>query len=357
MRTEVFDYDLPESLIAQHPSERRDASRLLVVDRARHTLSHHVFSELPSLLQTGDLMVRNTARVLPARILARKDTGGQVECLLLRPAGDDDSWSVLLRPGRRLKPGARFGRPGEFEAEVVHKDISGESRVRFLANRYGNVPALAEAIGEMPLPPYVDRRDGGAADRREDRERYQTTYARSDRTVAAAAPTAGLHFTPAVDQELSLRGIERTEIILHVGLGTFRPIETDRIEAHPMHAETYEIPQATRTRLAADPDWWIVAVGTPSIRALESFYGSVGQLEGSVHLEQTDLFIYPPARFGLVDSLLTNFHLPKSTLLCLVSAFLSPDSTDGIDWLKEIYATALAKKYRFLSYGDAMLIL
>lgn len=357
MKTEDFDYDLPPSLIAQHPTAQRDASRLLVVDRASHSIQHCRFSDLPSFLESGDLMVRNTARVLPARIHARKDTGGHVECLLLYPTEDEATWSALLKPGRRLKPGTRFGLPGQFEAEVVHKDPSGECRVRFLENAHGHVPALAEAIGEMPLPPYVDRHENGPADQREDRERYQTVYARPDRTVAAAAPTAGLHFTSTVDEQILKRGIVTTEIILHVGLGTFRPIESDRIEDHPMHAETYEIPARTRDLLARNREERLVAVGTTSLRALEAFHRSADQVDGPAWVDRTDLFIYPPAEFGLVNSLLTNFHLPKSSLLCLVASFLSPGKSDGIAWLKEIYDTAIASDYRFLSYGDAMLIL
>lgn len=357
MKTEDFDYDLPPALIAQHPAEKRDASRLLVVDRADRSIRHCLFSDLPQLLQSGDLMVRNTARVLPARINAHKDTGGRVECLLLFPTEDDRIWSALLRPGRRLKPGTRFGVAGTFEAEVVHKDPSGECRIRFLENTHGTIPALAEAIGEMPLPPYVDRRENAPGDRLEDRERYQTVYARSDRTVAAAAPTAGLHFTDAVDAQLLKRGVKTTEIILHVGLGTFRPIESDRIEDHPMHAETYEIPARTRAFLAQDRDRRVIAVGTTSLRALEAFHRSAARLEGSAWIDRTDLFIYPPGEFGLVNGLLTNFHLPRSTLLCLVASFLRPGKTDGITWLREIYDVAIKNNYRFLSYGDAMLIL
>lgn len=357
VKTDDFDYDLPPALIAQHPVAQRDTSRLLVIDRASHTIRHCRFSDLPSFLQAGDLMVRNTARVLPARIHARKNSGGQVECLLLYPTEDDTTWSALLKPGRRLKPGTRFGLPGHFEAEVIQKDSSGECRVRFLENAYGHVPGLAEAIGDMPLPPYVDRRENGPADQREDRERYQTVYARPDRTVAAAAPTAGLHFTSSIDQQLLTRGVQTAEIILHVGLGTFRPIESDRVEDHPMHAETYEIPAPTRDQLAADRNGRLVAIGTTSLRALEAFRRSVDRLEGPAWIDRTDLFIYPPAEFGLVNCLLTNFHLPKSTLLCLVAAFLCPGKTDGIPWLKEIYKTAVENNYRFLSYGDAMLIL
>ena len=357
VKTDQFDYDLPEALIAQHPTKRRDESRLLVVDRTRRTIEHRSFGDLPSLLRAGDLLVRNTARVLPARIHAKKSTGGTVECLLLYPAGDPDTWSALLRPGRRLKPGTRFGIDNEFQAEVIEKDPSGECLVRFIENRHGSIPTLAEAVGEMPLPPYVDRPAEAAADREEDRERYQTIYARSDRTVAAAAPTAGLHFTSKIDRDLAVRDIGITEIILHVGLGTFRPIETEEVEAHLMHAETYEIPATTRSILGDSGNRRKIAVGTTSLRALEAFYRSVDQLNGPDYTGRTDLFITPPASFNLVNGLLTNFHLPRSTLLCLLAAFLTPGSEEGIAWFKEIYAEAAGEGYRFLSYGDAMLIL
>ncbi len=357
VKTDQFDYDLPEALIAQHPAKRRDESRLLVIDRATRTIEHRRFGDLPSILQTGDLLVRNTARVLPARIHARKSTGGHVECLLLYPAAGANTWSALLKPGRRLKPGTRFGVPDQFQAEVTEKNPSGECLVRFIENRHASIPDLAEAIGEMPLPPYVDRLEGTAADRLEDRERYQTIYARADRTVAAAAPTAGLHFTSKIDRDLRAREIETAEIILHVGLGTFRPIETDEVEAHPMHAETYEIPAKTRSILADSVDRRKIAVGTTSLRALEAFHRSVDQLKGPDHTARTDLFITPPASFNQVDGLLTNFHLPRSTLLCLLAAFLTPGSDDGTVWFKEIYTEAVRKGYRFLSYGDAMLVL
>jgi S-adenosylmethionine:tRNA ribosyltransferase-isomerase len=357
VKTDQFDYDLPEALIAQHPARRRDESRLLVVDRATRTIEHRRFGDLSSLLRAGDLLIRNTARVLPARIHARKSTGGKVECLLLYPAADANTWSTLLRPGRRLKAGTRFGVTDQFQAEVIGKKPSGEYLVRFTENRHGSVPDLAEAIGEMPLPPYVDRLEGTVKDRLEDRERYQTVYARADRTVAAAAPTAGLHFTSKIDRELRVRGIETAEIVLHVGLGTFRPIETDEIEAHHMHAETYEIPAETRSILADSGNRRKIAVGTTSLRALEAFHQSVDQLKGPDHIARTDLFITPPASFKQVDGLLTNFHLPRSTLLCLLAAFLTPGSVDGTVWFKEIYAEAVREDYRFLSYGDAMLVL
>jgi S-adenosylmethionine:tRNA ribosyltransferase-isomerase len=357
VKTDLFDYNLPEALIAQHPTKRREESRLLVADRRTRAIDHLSFSDLPSLLRTGDLLVRNTARVRPARIHARKSSGGRVECLLLFPVDDTNTWSTLLRPGRRLRPGTRFGVTDQFQAEVIVKNPSGECLVRFTENRYGSVSALAEAIGEMPLPPYVNRQTKSDKDSLKDRERYQTIYARPDRTVAAAAPTAGLHFSPDIDQRLKTLGIGIAEIILHVGLGTFRTIETDEIEAHSMHAETYEIPAKTRTLLAESENRRKIAVGTTSLRALEAFSGAVDDLNGPDHTAQTDIFITPPSTFAMTNGLLTNFHLPRSTLLCLLAAFLVPGSDDGIAWFKEIYSEATDNGYRFLSYGDAMLIL
>ncbi|MEZ5275936.1 MAG: tRNA preQ1(34) S-adenosylmethionine ribosyltransferase-isomerase QueA [Opitutaceae bacterium] len=357
MKTDLFDYPLPDALIAQHPAARRDESRLLVVDRKTREIHHHVFRDLPGFLHPGDLIIRNTARVLPARIHAEKTSGGAVECLLLNPTEDGRDWWALLRPGRRLKPGARFGRSGVFLAEVLSKSPTGECLIRFLENRHSTVPALAEAVGVMPLPPYVNRSTPTPADSAEDRERYQTVYARRDRPVAAAAPTAGLHFTPEVDRTLRENGVETGEIILHVGLGTFRPIETDDVESHPMHAETYEIPAETRFQLAVERSGRTLAVGTTSLRALEDFARTTDCRSGPAILRRTDIFIHPPAGFQIVQGLLTNFHLPRSTLLCLIAAFLTPESTEGIGWFKEIYRIAAEKKYRFLSYGDAMLIL
>lgn len=379
--TDLFDYPLPDRLIAQHPADRRDASRLLVVHRRGHRLEHRHFHDLPDYLQAGDTLFRNNAAVIPARLHATRPTGGQVECLLLRPAmsaepqvcsaisaqppsglGSQASsqWWCLLRPGKKLPLGATFAREGIFAATVVAKNDDGTARVAFDVID-GDILSAANRIGEMPLPPYITGHDNDAA-RAVDRERYQTVYADRAHQVAAAAPTAGLHFTPELLAKLSGRDVAFADLTLHVGLGTFRPIATDRIEDHDIHREVYEMPAATQRALFSNRGRRI-AVGTTSVRTIEDFLTAHSALpapnpsNGESFIGEADIFIYPPREFRGVDALITNFHQPRSTLLCLVSAFLTPGSTDGIAWLKEIYAEAVAREYRFFSYGDAMLIL
>ena len=355
LRTDLFDYALPAHLIAQAPAAHRDESRLLVVDRRRHSIAHHVFGDLPRFLQTGDILFRNNAAVLPARLLARRPTGGQVECLLLRPAAAADEWWCLLRPGRRLPPGATFAREPAFTATVRAKDADGTARVAFAPAGGESLVAVAQRLGQVPLPRYIHRRHT-EGERRLDRERYQTVYADPARPVAVAAPTAGLHFTPALLAQLTAGGIRLADLTLHVGLGTFRPITTATIEQHPMHQEEYELPAATQ-RLLFHPGGRRVAVGTTTVRSLEDFLaGHAAPLEDP-YRAATGLFLHPPRDFRGVDVLITNFHQPCSTLLCLVAAILTPGSTDGVGWIREIYAEAIAREYRFFSYGDAMLIL
>jgi S-adenosylmethionine:tRNA ribosyltransferase-isomerase len=362
--TALFDYPLPESLIAQHPAQRRDASRLLVVDRASRKLEHRHFRDLPEYLRAGDTLFRNNAAVIPARLHAARPTGGHVECLLLRPAADSqvsgfspqpsDPWWCLLRPGKKLPVGATFARADAFAATVLEKTEEGLARVAFTTTD-GNILAVANRIGEMPLPPYITGREADAA-RAVDRERYQTVYADRGHQVAAAAPTAGLHFTPELLADLGTRGVGFADLTLHVGLGTFRPIATETIEEHPIHREVYELPPSTQAALFQRGGRRI-AVGTTTVRSVEDYLATHSAPGDRDHLGEAGLFIYPPRTFRGVDALITNFHQPRSTLLCLVSAFLAPGSTDGIAWLKEIYAEAVAREYRFFSYGDAMLIL
>lgn len=356
LRTELFDYNLPGRLIAQTPAERRDESRLLVVDRASHSIAHHVFAGLPDFLRAGDILFRNNAAVLPARLRAHRPTGGQVECFLLRPADAPHEWWCLLRPGRRLPPGATFGRELGFTATVMAREADGTARVSFATDGGEPVIALAQRLGQVPLPPYIHPRhtDG---ERRLDRERYQTIYADGAHPVAVAAPTAGLHFTPDLLARLSGAGVRCADVTLHVGLGTFRPITSATIEQHPMHREIYELPAETQRLLLNPGGGRRIAVGTTTVRAVED--SLIRHPEPLVRplTADTDLFIRPPRAFRGVDVLITNFHQPRSTLLCLVAAFLSPGSTDGIAWIREIYADAIARNYRFLSYGDAMLIL
>lgn len=357
MKTDLFDYPLPERLIAQTPAQQRDASRLLVVHRSERRLEHRLFRDLGGYLRAGDTLVRNNAAVIPARLHAHRPSGGQVECLLLRPAASADEWWCLLRPGRKLPRGETFGVDGLFTATVREKTAEGTFRVAFACAEGRDILAVANRIGDMPLPPYIAERDD-AATKQLDRERYQTVYADRAHQVAAAAPTAGLHFTPQLLEQLAAAGVKFADVTLHVGLGTFRPIATEHVEEHAIHRELYEIPAATQAVLL-DPrrTGRRIAVGTTSVRTLEHFLRDHAAPLGRDHFAEADLFIYPPRDFRGIDALITNFHQPRSTLLCLVAAFLQPGSTDGIAWLKEIYAEAVARDYRFFSYGDAMLIL
>lgn len=394
MKTDLFDYPLPERLIAQQPADRRDYSRLLVVDRRTRSLAHRQFRDLPEYLRADDTLFRNNAAVIPARLHATRPTGGQVECLLLRPAAQSrstgeparvnpptaagspqlqesippnpnpqvsgfrsqvsDDWWCLLRPGKKLPVGATFGLAGAFTGTVQEKTEDGLARVAF-TTAGDDILAVANRIGEMPLPPYITGHDTDAA-RTVDRERYQTVYADRGHQVAAAAPTAGLHFTPELLARISGLGVSFADLTLHVGLGTFRPITADTIEEHAIHREVYEIPPATQRALLTPPGRRI-AVGTTSVRSIEDYLSRAGSPARQDWMAEAGIFIYPPRHFQGVDALITNFHQPRSTLLCLVSAFLTPGSTEGIAWLKEIYAEAVAREYRFFSYGDAMLIL
>jgi S-adenosylmethionine:tRNA ribosyltransferase-isomerase len=362
LRTDLFDYTLPERLIAQTPAARRDQSRLLVVDRRAHAVSHHVFAELPEFLRSGDILFRNVAAVLPARLRAERPTGGRVECLLLRPAGTGpgpdgaDEWWCLLRPARKLPVGATFAAAGAFAATVLARESEGLARVAFRTPGAESIVAVANRLGEMPLPPYIHPRhtDG---ERRLDRERYQTVYADRAQAVAVAAPTAGLHFTPELLARLTAAGTRTADLTLHVGLGTFRPIASETIEQHAIHREVYSVPPATQQLLFAAGGSRRFAVGTTTVRAVEDFLSRHTRPSESIAIAEADLFIHPPRAFRAVDALITNFHQPRSTLLCLVAAFLTPDSTEGVEWVREIYAEAIAREYRFFSYGDAMLIL
>jgi S-adenosylmethionine:tRNA ribosyltransferase-isomerase len=358
--TDRLDYRLPAELIAQAPTERRDGSRLLVVDRSTRALSHRTFSELPSLLRAGDIIFRNNASVLPARLRCRRPTGGKVECLLLRKMreGNDtgEIWQCLVRPGRRLSAGAVFKtEDGALSGEVTASLDDGSVLVRFSTREGESVAEAANRVGDIPLPPYIARSDGSR--REEDRERYQTVYSDRARQVAAAAPTAGLHFTPTLLAQIQSLGVKTADLTLHVGLGTFKPIATDTVEAHQIHGELYEIPDATQRLLFPPLSGRRIAVGTTTVRSVEDFLAGHDAPLGHAHLAETAAYIYPPRTFKGVDALITNFHQPRSTLLCLVATFLAPGTYDGIDWLMEIYAEAISHRYRFFSYGDAMLIL
>ncbi|WP_269524699.1 tRNA preQ1(34) S-adenosylmethionine ribosyltransferase-isomerase QueA [Coraliomargarita parva] len=359
MDASLFDYELPLERIAQEPARTRDASRLMVVNRSERSVTHASFAEIGRFLPPNARFFRNNAAVLKARLFGERPTGGKVECLLLQPAEDALTWWCLLRPGKKTYNAGRFLIPGECEAEVLEAGSNGNYRIRFHLEREESVTDLAERLGILPLPPYIERTENDPR-RSNDNERYQTVYADTDKRVAVAAPTAGLHFTPALMAELEARGATFYDLTLQVGIGTFHPIQVDQIEDHNIHHEWYEIPAAAMAALQSDAPGPRIAVGTTSVRSIEDALrrdpATCLTPSGSVQAE-ADIFIYPPAQFTGVDALITNFHLPKSTLLCLVSAFLTPGSMEGISWLKELYAEAIERKYRFYSYGDAMLIL
>jgi S-adenosylmethionine:tRNA ribosyltransferase-isomerase len=356
LATELFDYALPARLIAQTPAGKRDQSRLLVVDRATRSVAHHRFCDLPRFLRPGDTLIRNNAAVLPARLRARRPTGGHVECLLLGPVEGDRVWRCLVKPGRRLPAGSGFADPGgAFAGEIAARNDDGSVLVRFTTTGGESIAAVAGRLGDVPLPPYIER--AVLSQRALDRERYQTVYADHGRQVAVAAPTAGLHFTPELLATLLAQGVRTADVTLHVGLGTFKPITADTIEGHTIHREWYEIPGSTQQALFPPLTGRRVAVGTTSVRTVEDYLSTHAAPTPHPCLAEAGIFLYPPATFRGVDALVTNFHQPRSTLLCLVAAFLAPGTTDGIAWLNEIYAGAIAEEYRFLSYGDAMLIL
>ena len=345
MRVDDFDFALPGHLIAQH-ARPRGTSRLLVVDRAAGTWREQAFADLPNVLHPGDLLVVNDTRVYPARLIGRRDpSGGAVECFLLR-RDTGETWEALVHPGQKLKPGARFiveddaRAPGvRIRGEILDRLFFGRRRVRLEVEGAPSVDAAVDALGHMPLPPYIHRGDTD-----DDRARYQTIYARERGSVAA--PTAGLHFDDAVLRALDARGIGRAAVTLHVGYGTFKPVRVDVVEEHTVDPEPYEIPAATALAVenAKRAGTRVVAVGTTTTRALEHAGGRAGA--GSA-----DNFLYPGAHFRIVDALLTNFHLPRSSLFMLVSAFA------GRDLMLEAYRDAIRREFHFYSYGDAMLIL
>ena len=341
-RTSDYDYDLPSEQIAQHPTERRDRSRLLVIDRESGERHHRRFSDLAEYVQPGDVLVVNETQVFPARLRGRRSGGGAAEVLLLHPAEDDTLWTALVRPGAKMRPGRVIKVAPDLSVEVVEMLPGGERLVRLLSSL--PTEEALDRFGEMPLPPYMKREVT-----EKDRDRYQTVYARERGSVAA--PTAGLHFTPDLLARLQEQGVTLARLVLHVGVGTFRPVEVEDPSDHPMHREWYHVsPEAAATvnaaRARGDAVW---AVGTTSVRTLES----VADEDGEVHAGSgwTDLFIRPPYRYRTVDHLITNFHLPRSTLLMLVAAFA------GYELTMDAYREAVTREYRFYSYGDAMAIL
>ncbi|MGC9385127.1 MAG: tRNA preQ1(34) S-adenosylmethionine ribosyltransferase-isomerase QueA [Kosmotogaceae bacterium] len=338
---DTYDYDLPEELIAQYPLKDRDHSRLLVLKRETGHIEHKIFDHLPDLLKPGDLLVFNETKVISARLKGHKTTGGKAEIFLLNQK-DESHWECLVKPGRRLRPGTVVTFSDTFKAEI--KDILEEGGRLVKFSWEGDFWNTLEEYGQIPLPPYVHREPEPS-----DKDHYQTVYARTYGSVAAH--TAGLHFTPDILDKLKQKGVEFTYVNLRVGLGTFRPVKTERIDEHTMHREYCEIPPETATAVnnALDENRRVIAVGTTSTRTLESFAEN-GRVQPGSHF--TDIFIYPGGRpIQIINGLITNFHMPKSTLLMLVSAFA------GYENIMNAYNIAVQKKYRFFSYGDAMMIL
>lgn len=340
MLTKDFYFDLPERLIAQTPLEQRDHSRLLVLDKKNGTLAHRQFYELPDFLRSGDCLVLNDTRVLPARLLGHKTSGAAVEFLLLKAVGYN-TWQTLVRPGNKCRPGAEFiFGDGRLTAVVESVAEEGTRIVKFQCKE--PFEQVLEELGHMPLPPYI-------TETLQDRERYQTVYSKA--TGSAAAPTAGLHFTEALMQTLRDKGVDIRTLTLHVGLGTFRPVKAEKITDHVMHSEFYSVDPETAEAINAckDRGGRVISVGTTSTRTLETLGDAQGHIRSGSGW--TDIFIYPGYQYQVVDSLITNFHLPESTLIMLVCAL------GGQDAVMAAYREAVEKEYRFFSFGDSMLVI
>ena len=341
MKTSDFYYDLPEELIAQDPLEDRTASRLLVLDRKTGAVKHKIFSDVIDYLNKGDCLVINNTRVIPARLIGEKEgTGGKVEVLLLKRRAND-VWETLVKPGKKLKPGAKitFG-DGRLRAEVLEVVEEGNRLVIF--HYEGIFEEILDSLGEMPLPPYITHK-------LEDKEMYQTDYAKFD--GSAAAPTAGLHFTKELLNKIEEKGIKIASITLHVGLGTFRPVKVDDVNNHHMHTEWYEVnaEAADIINETKRNGGRVICVGTTSCRTIESVADENGYMKAKTG--ETDIFIYPGYKFKVMDGLITNFHLPESTLVMLVSAFAGKEN------VLAAYETAVKERYRFFSFGDAMILI
>ena len=339
MKTEDFYYDLPEELIAQVPLETRSNSRLMCLDKETGEVLHKHFYDIVDMLDEGDLLVLNDTKVLPARLFGTKeDTGGAIEFLLLRRITDDE-WEVILKPGKRAKPGARFVFSDELEAEILSVEEGGTRIVKFFYE--GIFEEVLDRLGEMPLPPYITHK-------LEDKNRYQTVYAKN--TGSAAAPTAGLHFTDEILEKIKDKGVEIKFVTLHVGLGTFRPVKVENVDEHKMHSEYYVLPEETAEAVnrTKEKGGRVISVGTTATRVLET--AGLDGLPLKACGGWTDIFIYPGKKLNVIDALITNFHLPESTLIMLVSAFAGRENTLAA------YEEAVRERYRFFSFGDAMFI-
>jgi S-adenosylmethionine:tRNA ribosyltransferase-isomerase len=341
LKTSDFDFDLPADLIAQRPLERRDESRMMVVDRKSGTIAHRRFSDLAGIIPSGDALVLNRTRVVRARLLGTRDSGAPAEILLLKPLGAN-RYEAMVSPGGKLKPGRRVTIAPGFSADILEVTDRRTRVVRLVGDEA--VDALIERHGHVPLPPYIDRPDAS-----DDAERYQTVYAREAGSVAA--PTAGLHFTPELLDTLRRRGVRQVEILLHVGAGTFKPVEVEDPAAHVMHEERFDVSEDAARAIAAvrAEGGSVWAVGTTTVRTLESIADETGHVPAAAG--DTAIFIRPGYRFRAVDHLVTNFHLPRSTLIMLVAAFA------GYELTMAAYREAIEQRYRFYSYGDAMAII
>ena len=343
-----YDYNLPEELIAQLPADKRENSRMLVLDRADHSISHKHFYDIVDYLDKNTLLVMNNTKVLPARLIGHKDTGAKIEVFLLKPV-ENSCWDVLIKPSKRIKPDTTIKISDELSAKAIKRlEDNGEWLVELIYNKEENLLDILHRNGNIPLPPYIERKINNDDLKKLDFERYQTVYAKDEGSVAA--PTAGLHFTKEILKKLEDKGVELCEITLNVGLGTFRPVQCENILEHKMHSESFEISEkaAQQINQAKKEGKKIVAVGTTTVRTLETAFQKYGCIK-ACH-DTSELFIYPPFEFKVIDNLITNFHLPKSTLLMLVSALA------GKDFIFQAYKEAIENNYRFFSYGDCMLI-
>lgn len=347
-----YDYNLPEELIAQMPADKRDNSRMMVLNRKDRTISHKHFYDIVDLIEPNTLLVMNNTKVLPARLIGHKDTGAKIEVFLLKQNSkmqdEHENWEVLIKPSKRVKPDTIIKISDELSVRAIKRlEENGEWLVELIFNG-NNVLDVLHRNGNIPLPPYIERKIPNEDLKKLDFERYQTVYAKDEGSVAA--PTAGLHFTKEILKKLENKGVELAYVTLNVGLGTFRPVQCENVENHKMHSETFEISEkaAKQINRAKAEGKKIVAVGTTTVRTLETAYKKFGCIK-ACH-DHSELFIYPPYEFKIIDNLITNFHLPKSTLLMLVSALA------GKDFIFDAYKEAIENKYRFFSYGDCMYI-
>ena len=347
MNISEFDYELPENLIAQLPADKRENSKMLVLDKNNKTIEHKHFFDITDYIDSDSILVLNNTKVLPARLYGTKETGAKIEVFLLESQGEGKFWSCLIKPSKRVKPDNIITISDELKVRPVKRlEDDGEWIAELIYD--GDLFEILHKVGNIPLPPYIERKLKSEELKQFDMERYQTVYAKDEGSVAA--PTAGLHFTQEILQKLKSKGVEIAYVTLNVGLGTFRPVKCENILDHKMHSETFEITQdaADKINLAKEQGKKLIAVGTTTVRTLETAYQKYGCIK-ACH-DHSELFIYPPYEFKVVDKLITNFHLPKSTLLMLVSALA------GKDFIFKAYQEAIKNEYRFFSYGDCMLI-